>query len=154
MDLSKSPQSNRENAFQTWYAHGRNDSETVRELQKQGFSVTRQTISAWKDKYSWSSRADNIDIKKHEVADVSVTFEESLLQDLKTQKDRYDAYFNALPPGQVDNQAMYVYNQLCEKLLNLSNKIKPKQRKERLGMSEQTAQEIKEQILGISSKQG
>lgn len=146
-----SKQSNRENAFQVWYAHGRNDSETVRELKKQGFSVTRQTIADWKTKYSWAERADNLDLKKHSAADTALTFEETLLQDLQTQKGRYDLYFDGLVSGKVDNQAMYVYSQLCRQILDLSKKIKPKQAREKKGMTAQTAEDIKRDILGINA---
>ena len=130
--MSKNTYSNevKEKAFLFWY-DTRNDSEVVRLLKQAGYSITRTTISSWREKYDWQERAESIDIKKQAAQDVSISFEESLLLDLQKQKERYDVYFDNLPAGKVDNQAMYVYNQLCEKLIN------------------QNVEEIKRQILGI-----
>ena len=68
---------------------------------------------------------------------------------MQKQKERYDVYFDNLPAGKVDNQAMYVYNQLCEKLINLRNKINPKDKKKAIGLNNENVEEIKRQILGI-----
>ena len=138
----------REQAFLFWY-DSRNDSEVVRLLSGAGYNITRATISSWREKYSWETRAESIDIKKQAAQDVSISFEESLLLDLQKQKERYDVYFDNLPAGKVDNQAMYVYNQLCEKLINLRNKINPKDKKKAIGLNNENVEEIKRQILGI-----
>ena len=138
----------REQAFLFWY-DTRNDSEVVRLLSSAGYNITRATISSWREKYSWETRADSIDIKKQAAQDVSISFEESLLLDLQKQKERYDVYFDNLPAGKVDNQAMYVYNQLCEKLINLRNKINPKDKKKAIGLNNENVEEINRQILGI-----
>lgn len=138
----------REQAFLFWY-DTRNDSEVVRLLSGAGYNITRATISSWREKYSWETRAESIDIKKQAAQDVSISFEESLLLDLQKQKERYDVYFDNLPAGKVDNQAMYVYNQLCEKLINLRNKINPKDKKKAIGLNNENVEEIKRQILGI-----
>lgn len=148
--MSKTVYSNeiREQAFLFWY-DSRNDSEVVRLLSGAGYNITRATISSWREKYSWETRAESIDIKKQAAQDVSISFEESLLLDLQKQKERYDVYFDNLPAGKVDNQAMYVYNQLCEKLINLRNKINPKDKKKAIGLNNENVEEIKRQILGI-----
>lgn len=139
----------KEQAFLFWY-DTRNDSEVVRLLKQAGYSITRATISSWREKYSWETRADSIDIKKQAAQDVSISFEESLLLDLQKQKERYDVYFDNLPSGKVDNQAMYVYNQLCEKLINLRNKINPKDKKKAIGLNNENVEEIKKEILGLN----
>lgn len=138
----------KEQAFLFWY-DTRNDSEVVRLLKAAGYNITRATISSWREKYDWETRAESIDIKKQAAQDVSISFEESLLLDLQKQKERYDVYFDNLPAGKVDNQAMYVYNQLCEKLINLRNKINPKDKKKAIGLNNENVEEIKRQILGI-----
>lgn len=138
----------REQAFLFWY-DTRNDSEVVRLLSNAGYSITRTTIASWREKYSWETRAESIDAKKQAAQDVSISFEESLLLDLQKQKERYDVYFDNLPSGKVDNQAMYVYNQLCEKLISLRSKINPKDRKKTAGLNNENVEEIKRQILGI-----
>ena len=149
--MSKTVYSNeiREQAFLFWY-DTRNDSEVVRLLSSAGYNITRATISSWREKYSWETRADSIDIKKQAAQDVSISFEESLLLDLQKQKERYDVYFDNLPAGKVDNQAMYVYNQLCEKLINLRNKINPKDKKKAIGLNNENVEAIKKEILGLN----
>ncbi len=148
--MSKNTYSNeiKEQAFLFWY-DTRNDSEVVRLLSNAGYSITRTTIASWREKYGWETRAESIDIKKQTAQDVSISFEESLLLDLQKQKERYDVYFDNLPAGKVDNQAMYVYNQLCEKLISLRSKINPKDKKKAIGLNNENVEEIKRQILGI-----
>lgn len=138
----------REQAFLFWY-DTRNDSEVVRLLKNRGYNITRTTIATWRVKLDWNTRASNIDAKKQAAQDTTISFEETLLQDLQKQKERYDVYFDNLPAGKVDNQAMYVYNQLCEKLINLRNKINPKDKKKAIGLNNENVEEIKRQILGI-----
>lgn len=139
----------KEQAFLFWY-DTRNDSEVVRLLSGAGYNITRATISSWREKYSWETRAESIDAKKQAAQDVSISFEESLLLDLQKQKERYDVYFDNLPAGKVDNQAMYVYNQLCEKLINLRNKINPKDKKKAIGLNNENVEEIRKEILGLN----
>ena len=138
----------REQAFLFWY-DTRNDSETVRLLSNAGYSIIRTTIASWREKYGWLERASNIDMKKQAAQDNTISFEESLLLDLQKQKERYDVYFDNLPAGKVDNQAMYVYNQLCEKLISLRNKINPKDKKKNTGLKHENIDEIRKEILGI-----
>lgn len=138
----------KEQAFLFWY-DTRNDSEVVRLLKNRGYNITRTTIATWRVKLDWNTRASNIDAKKQAAQDTTISFEETLLQDLQKQKERYDVYFDNLPAGKVDNQAMYVYNQLCEKLINLRNKINPKDKKKAIGLNNENVEEIKRQILGI-----
>ena len=138
----------REQAFLFWY-DTRNDSEVVRLLKKHGYSITRTTIASWREKYGWETRVESIDVKKQAAQDVSISFEESLLLDLQKQKERYDVYFDNLPAGKVDNQAMYVYNQLCEKLINLRNKINPKDKKKNTGLKHENIDEIRKELLGL-----
>lgn len=148
--MSKNIYSNeiKEQAFLFWY-DCRKDSEVVRMLKDAGYNITRITVASWRERYDWQQRASNMDVKKQAAQDVSITFEESLLLDLQKQKERYDVYFDNLPAGKVDNQAMYVYNQLCEKLINLRNKINPKEKKKASGLKNENVEEIRKQILGI-----
>lgn len=137
----------REQAFLFWY-DTRNDSEVVRLLSNAGYSITRTTIASWREKYGWETRAENIDVKKQAASDNKITFEESLFLDLQRQKERYDAYFENLEAGKVDNQAMYVYNQILEKLLSLKNKAKPESKKQN-GLDNINVEEIRKKILGL-----
>ena len=148
--MSKTQYSNeiKEKAFLFWY-DTRTDSEVVRLLKSHGYNITRTTIASWRVKLDWNTRASNIDTKKQAAQDITISFEETLLQDLQKQKERYDTYFDNLPAGKVDNQAMYVYNQLCEKLINLRNKINPKDKKKAIGLNNENVEEINRQILGI-----
>ena len=51
---------------------------------------------------------------------------------------------------QQDNQAMYVYNQLCEKLISLRSKINPKDKKKVVGLNNENVEAIKKEILGLN----
>lgn len=146
--MSKNIYSNeiKEKAFLFWYEE-QNDSQVVRELKKMGYRITRTTIASWREKYNWQERASNIDVKKQMAKDSSITFEQSLFLDLQKQKARYDLYFESLESGKVDNQAMYVYNQILERLLNLKNKVKPETKK--YGLNESNVEEIRKKILGL-----
>lgn len=135
-------------AFDYWYSL-RSDTDVANKLKQEGYVVTRQTIASWRLKYDWITRADKIDSKKQQARDESISFEESLLLDLQKQKERYDVYFDSLESGKVDNQAMYVYNQLCEKLISLKNKINPKDKRKVTGLDNVNVEELKRQILGI-----
>ncbi|MDR0453656.1 MAG: hypothetical protein LBH05_02445 [Deferribacteraceae bacterium] len=139
----------REHAFEVWYRRGQNDSETVRELDKEGYVVTRKTVSEWREKYNWEGRATRLDEKKQGAADTSMTFDEELLLDLLKNKERYEAYFDSLEPGKVDNQAQYVYMQVCKQIRELKKEIKPKEKAIKRGLKADTAEEIKKQILGM-----
>lgn len=149
--MSKNTYSNeiKEQAFLFWY-DTRNDSEVVCLLKNRGYNITRTTIATWRVKLDWNTRASNIDAKKQAAQDTTISFEETLLQDLQKQKERYDVYFDNLPAGKVDNQAMYVYNQLCEKLINLRNKINPKDKKKAIGLNNENVEAIKKEILGLN----
>ena len=138
----------KEKAFLFWY-DTRNDSEVVRLLKNRGYNITRTTIATWRVKLDWNTRASNIDAKKQAAQDTTISFEETLLQDLQKQKERYDVYFDNLPSGKVDNQAMYVYNQLCEKLISLRSKINPKDKKKAVGLNNENVEEIRKKILGL-----
>lgn len=136
-------------AFLFW-CECRNDSEVVRLLKNAGYNITRTTVASWREKYNWAERALNIDLKKQAAVDESISFEESLLLDLQKQKERYDVYFDSLDAGKVDNQAMYVYNQLCEKLISLRSKINPKDKKKVVGLNNENVEAIKKEILGLN----
>ena len=147
--MAKNTYSNevKEQAFLFWY-DTRNDSEVVRLLIEAGYNISRATVASWREKYDWQMRASDIDVKKQAAQDKSVTFEESLFLDLQKQKERYDAYFDSLEAGEVDNQAMYVYNQILEKLLNLKNKVKPESKKQ-YGLDNENVEEIRKKLLGL-----
>lgn len=136
-------------AFLFW-CECRNDSEVVRLLKDAGYNITRTTVASWREKYNWAERALNIDLKKQAAVDESISFEESLLLDLQKQKERYDVYFDSLDAGKVDNQAMFVYNQLCEKLISLRSKINPKDKKKVVGLNNENVEAIKKEILGLN----
>ena len=138
----------KEKAFFYWY-EVRSDTDTVQRLKQEGYIVTRQTIAAWRNKYDWHGRADKIDIKKQAARDESISFEEGLLADMLKQKERYDNYFDNLDSNKVDNQAMFVYKQLCDKIVVLKNKIKPKQEKKTVALKNEDIEEIRKNILGI-----
>jgi hypothetical protein len=142
----------RELAFELWYKHGGNDSETVRALKAEDYVITRKTVGEWREKYGWKERAARLDAVKQTAADRALSFEEELLRDLISQKKRYDDYFASASTDKPDTQAMFVYMQVVKQIKELNKEIKPKDKKQiKKGLEEKAAQDIKRAILGIDN---
>jgi Zn-dependent M32 family carboxypeptidase len=119
----------RELAFQVWYACGQTDTTAARIMDDEhGYVITSSTIGEWKSRYGWLDRATRMDLAKQQVADDVLNLEETLLQDLLTQKTRYDRYFESMEDGTVDTQAMYAYTKLCGLIRDLHKEIKGKEK--------------------------
>ena len=54
----------REEAYRTWRACGRNALMAVRDLEKKGLRINRNTISDWAVKFSWKARADRAETEE------------------------------------------------------------------------------------------
>ncbi len=107
-----------ETAFRVWRDCGQNVSETGRILARDhGYPISRQSLQEWKKKYGWAERAAREDAARDERRDAAS--DDSLLTVLLTQKKKYENYFETLPLGSVDNQAIYAYNNILKTLLDI-----------------------------------
>ena len=113
----------KEIAFKTWRKCGQNFEETLRELGKLGYQgITRQTLYAWRDKYQWGERAARADAQEQKIKDTDLAPEERAVLDLVKQKEKYERYFESLPPNQVDHQATYAYTALVKTIKDIQSK--------------------------------
>lgn len=142
-------------AYKLWCENGQNVSATEKELKKREYSISRVTLTEWRDKYDWQGRAARAEaeIKRQE----SATTEHALLEKLLIQKQKYEEYFESLEIRKVDNQAMYAYTGILKTILEIKQKadksasqaIKNIEKKAGKSIPEETLRIIKEEIYGI-----
>lgn len=112
----------RDNAFKTWRRCGQNVEETLRELKKQGYSISKPTLYDWMAKYQWEDRAARADAEEQKVKDTDLSSEERVIADLIKQKEKYDLYFETLGPKEIDTNATYAYASLLKTIHGIQTK--------------------------------
>lgn len=105
----------REDAYKTWVGCGQNFSEAERQLKREGLPVSRQTLTAWAERYDWKGRAARSEAEKQK--EETAVSEAALVHALERQKQRYEVYFDAMQPGIVDNQACYAFCGLVKTII-------------------------------------
>lgn len=112
------PANRRELAYRLWRENGQSIVSTVKALEKEyGYEITRQSLSKWRDEYDWEERAARAEAAEKERA--SATSDSSIMDSLLKRREQYEAYFESLPLGQVDNQAVYGYNSVLKTILDV-----------------------------------
>lgn len=138
----------RELAYRTWCACGQNLSETERRLNRDhGLPVTRQTVSEWCKKYDWQNRAARTEAARTEQSEG--LGDDAILGSLLEQKTRYEEYFQTLPKGKVDNQALYAYSAVLKTLVELRQSVTQK----RLAEVRQELSKITAEFAGKPQKE-
>ena len=112
----------KEKAFQLWRKCGRSPDRVVKELRGEGHMVTRQSIDTWKNKGAWEDRAARAELLEQKTTDPQLSGEEKMIAALIGQKDRYEQYFETLPIGQMDTQAVYAYTNMITTIQNIRQK--------------------------------
>jgi hypothetical protein len=108
-------------AFGVWYASGCNLAEALRRLAGEGYSVTRQTLAAWRDEDEWLERRTRLDKEYQAARDAeALTEDEMLLASLKRQHEKYEAYFETLEKP--DAQATYAHNGLIKTIQEIAQR--------------------------------
>jgi hypothetical protein len=115
------PLQTKEAAYQAYINCNQNLTETVRELKKRGYVISRQTLSDWKQKYDWDGRAARTDIEQNRVDNALSDY--SLIKPLLDQLPRYEEYFATLPVGQLDNQAVYARNHIIKTIFSIKESV-------------------------------
>jgi hypothetical protein len=146
---------NLELAYQTWRECGQNDTETARRLEAKGFKLSRQTVIEWKEKYNWLERSARVEAEDQRARSATDNLQTKLLTSLVIQQQRYDAYFTTIAP-RIDTYAITAYTALVKTIAEIDRKKMIAKTAEEVsqiakqgGLTEQTAQQIREQILGI-----
>lgn len=125
--MGNAPAETREFAYTLWCECGQNLSECHRKMNgEHGYVISRQSLHEWKEKYNWEARAARTEAEKMMMADA--TSDDAILAPLLKQKEKYEAYFNGLEVGKVDNQAVYGYNAILKTILDIRQKIEDRKK--------------------------
>ena len=115
------PAETKELSYKVWREHGQNLSETERVLNGElGYVISRQSLHAWKAEYDWENRAARAEAETKRLEKDSTG--DSLLSFSIKQKQKYEAYFESLPVGKIDNNAVYAYNSILKTILDIREK--------------------------------
>ncbi len=117
---------NRELAFRKYCECGGNVELTLRELEKEGLKLSKKTFYEWMKKFNFEERRAKIDTERQKVNDSQISFEEKMLSDLLKQKEKYETYFDSI--NLIDNQAQFAYANIIKTIIDLSRKMKPKEK--------------------------
>ena len=129
---------------------GKNREAMIRELKKQGCEITRPTLEAWIKELNMEERLKQADGEKQKVSDSQISFEEKMLLALIQQKEKYEKYFESLPINSMDNQAQFAYANIIKTIIDLSRKLKPKEKETKdPAEMKRLAEEILESEYGI-----
>ncbi|CAN2042523.1 conserved hypothetical protein [Candidatus Magnetomoraceae bacterium gMMP-15] len=115
------PFKTREHAYNLWRENGQNIAHSVRQLRREGYSLSGSILGRWRELYNWEERAARAEVEQQKrESEVAL---ETLLEDLVSQKLRYKEYLDSLPVKKIDNQAIYAYNAIIEKLTKIQCEI-------------------------------
>lgn len=106
----------RERAYGLWKTC-RNLSKVHRQLTRDGYVISRQSLHQWKTENDWENRAATAEAKAKLLAEA--TSAEAMITSLLTQKDRYEAYLDSLPVNEVDTQAVYAFNGILKTIVQI-----------------------------------
>lgn len=125
--MGNAPSETREFAYTLWRECGQNLSECHRKINgEHGYVISRQSLHEWKTKYNWEARSARAEAEKNILA--NATSDDAILAPLLKQKEKYEAYFDNLEVGTVDNQAVYGYNAILKTILDIRQKIEDRKK--------------------------
>lgn len=114
---------NLELAYRIWRECGQSPEATVKRLNSEyDFTVSRQTIYEWMEKYNWKERAARAEAEERKAKDPVLSGEERMVAALVSQQQRYEAYFETLAVKEIDTQAVYAYTNLITTIQNIRQK--------------------------------
>jgi len=100
----------REAAYLTWRKCGSNVEMTLRELAKQGWTLTKPTLYEWMEKFGWKERAARAEAEEMKAADAVQNAEARAVASLEKIQKRYEDYFDTLKPGdKIDTNEVHAY---------------------------------------------
>ncbi len=112
----------REDAYETWRSCGQNVEQTLIELKRKGYSISKPTLYDWMEKYGWKDRAARAEVYEKKTGDAGMSAEARALLSLAKVQERYEEYFETLGPGKVDNQAMFAYTGIVKSITEIKAK--------------------------------
>lgn len=112
----------RELTFKVYRECGGNVEMTLRELDKQGYKISKPTLYDWIEKFDFKGRMAQADIKAQEARDLDLTLEMQVLSSLNAQKVKFEKYFESLGT-KIDTQAQYAYSNVLMTMINIKAKL-------------------------------
>lgn len=112
----------REMAFKKYVECGGNVEMTVRELNKEGFPLSKPTLYEWIEKFNFDDRRTKVDAELQKSKDSQLSFEESMINALMSRKDAYEEYFKTAA-GRFDHQAQYAYSGIIKSILDIKERL-------------------------------
>lgn len=126
-------------AFEVFCAQGGNKVRTHDELGRRGLRITRRTLDRWARQNSFYER--------RMAEDSRFSFEERMMLKLVGQIDKYEKYLDT--KNEMDNQAVHAYTNLLKTVIELSRKLKLKDKKSTPEELKHEAEKILEAEYGI-----
>jgi hypothetical protein len=118
---------NLELAYRIWRECGQSPEATVKKLNSEhDYTVSRQTIYEWMEKYNWKERAAAAEAVEQKAKDPQLSGTEKMLTSLVSSQQRYEKYFESLGVLGIDNQAQYAYNNTMETIVSIRKKLEEK----------------------------
>ncbi len=130
---------NVELAFEIFRAHGGNKGRTIASLAGRGLRISRPTLDRWAKQNSFQERLV--------AGDSRFSFEERMMLKLVAQIENYEKYFAA--KTEMDNQAVHAYTNLLKTVIELSRKLKLRDKKSTNEELKAEAEKILEAEYGI-----
>lgn len=125
--MGNAPPETREFAYTVWRECGQNLSVCHRKMNgEHGYVISRQTLHEWKTKYDWEGRAARAEAEERMMTDA--TSDDAILAPLLKQKNKHEEYFDSLPVGKIDTQAVYAYNSILKTILVIKQKIEDREK--------------------------
>jgi len=112
----------REMAFKKYVECGGNVDMTIRELNKEGFPLSKPTLYEWIEKFDFKGRMSNVDAERQKSTDSQLSFEEGMITALISRKDAYEEYFKT-QSGNLDHQAQYAYAGIIKSILDIKERL-------------------------------
>ncbi|MDA8087813.1 MAG: hypothetical protein M0Z75_14070 [Nitrospiraceae bacterium] len=135
----KNTPENIELAFEVFRANGGNKVRTIADLGSRGLRISRLTLDRWAKQNSFYDRLVT--------GDSRFSFEERMMLKLVAQIEKYEKYFDA--KTELDNQAVHAYTNLLKTVIELSRKLKLKEKKSTPEQLKAEAEKILEAEYGI-----
>ncbi len=108
-------------AFHIWRKLGRHFESALKELDKKGYVISKQTLYNWASEYGWNERADSVDEQEAKNKGKRQSFRQQALSDLMVQKEKYDKYFSTLATP--DHRAMYAYTGILKTISEIEKSL-------------------------------
>jgi len=108
-------------AFHIWRRLGRHFESALKEIEKHGYIISKQTLYNWASEYGWYERAEKVDEAEAKTKGKRQSFRQQALGDLIIQKEKYDKYFDKSEVP--DHRAVYAYTGILKTIAEIEKSL-------------------------------